>query len=55
MSQALSQSGADPDDLLIYVNRTTPITKEAKYNPFVTCPHCEYILDGLNIVSNVEI
>lgn len=55
--------GADIDDLLVYVNYTGVNSKNLKngtvpdgeYNPFVTCPHCEYILQQLKVVSNVEI
>lgn len=59
--------GADIDDLLVYVNYTSINNKslkeykkngtipEAEYNPFVTCPHCEYILNELKVLSNVEI
>lgn len=54
VSAALAD-GADPDDLLIYVNRVRGVNKETKYEPFVTCPHCAYILQGLNVISNVEI
>lgn len=51
----LSCEDADPDDLLIFVNYTQQsVNKEAAYIPFYTCPHCAYILDGFNILSNVE-
>lgn len=51
----LSCEDADPDDLLIFVNYTQQsVNKKAAYIPFYTCPHCAYILDGFNILSNVE-
>lgn len=51
-----SHPDADIDDLLIFVNNTQgKVAKDAVYNPFFTCPHCEYILEGFNIVSNIEI
>ena len=60
VNQALL-AGANPEDILVYVNRATGTgngkTTTTKYDPFVTCPHCEYILKqlGVNVVSNVEI
>ncbi|GFZ32147.1 hypothetical protein CSC2_26730 [Clostridium zeae] len=42
------------DDLLVYVNRTLGVTKPVTEIPFYTCPHCEYILDGFNILSNLQ-
>ena len=46
------KAGANPEDLLVYVNHTG-----SSYTPFVTCPHCEWILKelGVKAVSNVEI
>ncbi|WP_374017571.1 RHS repeat-associated core domain-containing protein [Paenibacillus thiaminolyticus] len=41
------------EDIIIYVNRVNePKAKPAEIRPFITCPHCEYILEGLNVVSN---
>lgn len=54
VNQALL-AGADPKDILIYVNHASGSESETKYTPFVTCPHCEYILQGFNVLSNVEI
>lgn len=44
---------ASTNDLLVYVNRTLGMTKPVTEIPFHTCPHCEYILDGLNILSDI--
>ncbi len=56
VNEALSKDPyASVDDLLIYVNHTAKKDYDAIYDPFFTCPHCEYILDGFNIISNVEI
>ena len=34
--------------MLVYVNRTLGTSKPVVELPFKTCPHCEYILEGLN-------
>ena len=39
-------------DIAIYVNRTLGTSKPVVEMPFETCPHCRYILDGFNIISN---
>lgn len=44
---------ADKDDFLIYVN-ASKYTRETTFDPFCTCPHCEYILKDFNIISNTE-
>lgn len=44
---------ADIDDFLIYVN-ASKYSSDTKFDPFCTCPHCEYILSDFNIISNVE-
>ena len=40
------------DDLLVYVNKTLGVSKPVTEIPFVTCPHCQYIFEGFNILSN---
>jgi hypothetical protein len=50
----LDNPSANIDDLLVYVNRTLGTTKPVTEIPFVTCPHCEYILEGFNVLSNVK-
>lgn len=45
---------ANPEDFLVYVNDTggkTSIPTSEKL--FYTCAHCKYILQDLNILSNV--
>ena len=45
---------ANPEDFLVYVNDTggkTSIPTSEK--PFYTCTYCKYILQDLNILSNV--
>lgn len=39
-------------DLLVYVNRTLGTSKPVTEIPFVTCPHCRYILEEFPILSN---
>ena len=48
----LDDKNVNIDDLLIYVNRTLGVSKPVTENPFVTCPHCRYILEGFNVLSN---
>lgn len=48
----LDYENANIDDLLVYVNRTLGVSKPVTEIPFVTCPHCRYILEGFNILSN---
>ncbi|PEX03838.1 toxin [Bacillus cereus] len=47
---------SDQEDLTIYVNRTNNEKPDsrAEIRPFKTCPHCGYILEGLNVISNKE-
>ena len=54
---AALKAGAKPEDILVYVNHSTGTQTATKYDPFVTCPHCRYILEqlGVKVVSNVEI
>ncbi|MGH0590400.1 RHS repeat-associated core domain-containing protein [Bacillus mycoides] len=49
-------SGQDQEDLTIYVNRVNneKTDSRAEIRPFKTCPHCGYILEGLNVISNIE-
>ena len=48
----LDYENVNVDDLLIYVNRTQGVSKPVTEIPFVTCPHCRYILEGFNILSD---
>ena len=48
----LDYENANIDDLLAYVNRILGVSKPVTEIPFVTCPHCRYILEGFNILSN---
>lgn len=50
----LDNSNAKIEDLLVYVNRTLGTSKPVTEVPFKTCPHCKYILDGFNVLSNVQ-
>ena len=48
----LDNPNADLSDIVVYVNRTLGSSKPVREIPFKTCPHCEYILKGFNIISN---
>ena len=48
----LDNPNADISNVAVYVNRTLGVSKPMKELPFGTCPHCSYILDGFNIISN---
>jgi RHS repeat-associated protein len=48
----LANPNAKPKDIAIYVNRTLGTTKPVTEIPFVTCPHCRYLLKGFDIISN---
>ncbi len=48
----LDNPNAELSDIAIYVNRTLGTSKPVIEIPFVTCPHCRYILEGFNIISN---
>lgn len=48
----LDYENSNIDDLLVYVNRILGVTKPVTEILFVTCPHCQYILEGFNILSN---
>jgi|GEM_PF-3237501 len=50
----LDNPDVNVDDLLVYVNLTRTVTKSSIEIPFHTCPHCEYILNGFNILSDVN-
>ena len=50
----LDNPDVNMDDLLVYVNRTLGTSKPTIELPFVTCPHCKYILEGFNILSNMQ-
>lgn len=50
----LDNPNANIDELLIYVNGTLGSSKPVIEVPFKTCPHCEYILEGFNVLSNIE-
>lgn len=55
LNQALlANPGANVDDFLVYVNRTLGTSKPVTEIPFHTCPHCNYILEGFNILSDIE-
>ncbi|MBP7186600.1 MAG: hypothetical protein KBA55_07550 [Ruminococcus sp.] len=45
---------ANPNDFVIYVTYTKPYNQDAKGHSFYTCEHCKKILEGLNVLSNVE-
>lgn len=45
---------ATVDDFIVFVDYTTPFDKKSVGHSFYTCPHCREILNGLNILSNVE-
>lgn len=48
--------GNKSDDLIAYVNYTnSAVNSEVKACSFITCPHCNYILDGYNILSDVDV
>ena len=48
----LDNPDANLNDICIYVNRILGTSKPVSEIPFVTCPHCSYILEGLTIISN---
>ena len=48
----LDNPNAQVGDIAIYVNRTLGTSKPIIEIPFETCPHCRYILEGFNIISN---
>ena len=48
----LDNPNAQIGDIAIYVNRTLGTSKPVIEIPFETCPHCRYILEGFNIISN---
>ncbi len=48
----LDNPDAELSDIAIYVNRTLGTSKPVIELPFETCPHCQYILEGFNIISN---
>ena len=48
----LDNPNAQISDIAIYVNRTFGTSKPVIEIPFETCPHCRYILEGFNIISN---
>jgi hypothetical protein len=50
----LANPDANISDITIYVNRTLGTTKPVIEIPFQTCPHCEYILRGFNIISDIK-
>lgn len=45
---------ANRDDFVIYVNYSRPYNSPTIGHSFYTCEHCKEILDGYNIISNVE-
>jgi hypothetical protein len=49
----LAEPGTTMDDILIYVNKTLGISRPVTELTFHTCPHCEYILKGFNILSDI--
>jgi len=48
----LDNPNARIEDICVYVNRTLGTSKPVTEIPFETCPHCRYILEGLEIISN---
>lgn len=48
----LANPNANISAITIYVNRTLGSTKPVTEIPFHTCPHCRYILQGFNIISD---
>jgi len=50
----LANTDADISDITIYANRTLGSTKPVTEIPFPTCPHCKYILQGFNVISDVQ-
>ena len=48
----LDNPNARIEDIVVYVNRTLGTSKPVIEVPFKTCPHCRYILDGFNIISD---
>lgn len=49
----LANPNANIDDLIIYVIKPGSVTKPVTDIPFKTCPHCNYILEGFNIISDL--
>lgn len=45
---------ANIDDFVIYVNYSRPYNAQTSGQSFYTCAHCKAILEGFNILSNVE-
>ncbi len=45
---------ANIDDFVIYVNYSRPYNAPTSGQSFYTCAHCKAILEGFNILSNVE-
>lgn len=50
----LDNPDAQLDDIAVYVNRILGPSKPVTEMPFETCPHCRYILQGFNIISNSQ-
>lgn len=50
----LDNPDASIDDILVYVNKIVKVSKPVIEMPFETCPHCGYILEDFNIVSNIK-
>ncbi len=48
----LANPNASIDNLIIYVIKPGSATKPVTNVPFPTCPHCNYILKGFNIISD---
>lgn len=48
----LDNPNAQVGYITIYVNKTLGTSKPVIEIPFETCPHCRYILEGFNIISN---
>ena len=48
----LDNPSARIEDICVYVNKTLGTSKPVIEIPFETCPHCRYILEGLEIISN---
>ncbi|WP_228469524.1 YwqJ-related putative deaminase [Paenibacillus sp. JNUCC31] len=50
----LANPNSSIKDLIIYVIRPGGATKPVMDIPFKTCPHCNYILKGFNVISDLD-